>query len=150
MKWGVVLKCGDTTEWVIRKRFLRYFLIMHEYTERTLPCKTVQSCYGGSVSLLLNGFCLFTGADCRGLLLRVLNETHRTSNMVSICYIVLRFIGYCCRNFTDLAVSCATFSIRVCILIFCGDIAGRVGTFIVRSIAVSVITLCTITKRCSV
>jgi len=61
---------------------------MHEYTERTLPCKTVQTCYGGSVLLFRNGFCLFAGAVCRGLLLRVLNETHRTSNMASICYIV--------------------------------------------------------------
>jgi len=60
----------------------------------------------------------FAGADCRGLLLRVLNETHQTSNMASICYIVRRFIGYCYRNFTDLAVSCANFSIHICILIF--------------------------------
>ena len=103
MRWGVVLKCGDTTEWVIRKHFLRYFLIMHECTVRTLPCKTVQNCCGGSVLLFRNGFCLFAGTDCRGLLLRVLNETHRTSNMASICYIVRRFIGYCYRNFTDLA-----------------------------------------------
>jgi len=150
MKWGVVLKCGDTTEWVIRKRFLRYFLIMHEYTERTLPCKTVQSCYGGSVSLLRNGFCLFTGADCRGLLLRVLNETHRTSNMASICYIVRRFILILLSEFHGSCRFLRDFLDTRLYTHFCGDIAGRVGTFIVRSIAVSVITLCTITKRCSV